>query len=99
VTSVLLSEYRAHRDQGHGHHAALLALARRFDLDKATVERAVEKAQKTEYASRPPADQGGGSNFSNGAPRSPRQSLARASAQRASFWRTFPDVGKTSTGD
>jgi hypothetical protein len=48
VTSVLLAEYRTHREQGHGHHAALLALARRFDLDKATVSRVIEKAQTIE---------------------------------------------------
>lgn len=30
----LLDECRKHRDQGHGHHAALKALARRFGMDK-----------------------------------------------------------------
>ena len=30
----LLDAYLTHRDQGHSHHAALLALARRFDLTR-----------------------------------------------------------------
>jgi hypothetical protein len=41
----LLIEYLKHRDQGHSHHAALLALARRFDMDKGTVGRVIERAQ------------------------------------------------------
>jgi hypothetical protein len=44
----MLTEYRTHRDQRHGHHAALLALARRFGLDKGTVGRIIEKAQTNE---------------------------------------------------
>jgi len=50
--SHLLAEYRKHRDQGHGHHAALKALARRFDLDPATVGRVVDRAQRDDATNR-----------------------------------------------
>ncbi len=42
----LLAEYLKHRAQGHGHHAALKALARRFDLDEATVARVIDRAHR-----------------------------------------------------
>jgi hypothetical protein len=44
----LLTEYRKHRDQGHTHWAACIALARRFDLDKLTVNRVIERAERAE---------------------------------------------------
>jgi hypothetical protein len=68
----LLTEYTKHRDQGHGHHAALLALARRFDLDPETVGRVIERAQREH-------DRPGGrvKKFHDPAA-SPRQSTARA---------------------
>ncbi len=50
--TVLLKEYLTHREQGHGHHAALLALARRFTMDKATVGRVVDRAQRDDATNR-----------------------------------------------
>ncbi len=44
----MLDAYRTHRSQGHAHWAACLALARRFDLDKATVNRIIERAERAE---------------------------------------------------
>ena len=41
----LLDAYLTHRDQGHRHHAALLALARRFHMDRGTVARSIGRAQ------------------------------------------------------
>ena len=41
----LLDAYLTHRDQGHRHHAALLALARRFHMDRGTVARSMGRAQ------------------------------------------------------
>jgi hypothetical protein len=69
----LLIEYRRHRDQGHGHWAACLALARRFDMDKATVSRVIGRAERAEAL-------GGRPNFSGDSAASPRPSFARASS-------------------
>ena len=60
--TVLLNEYLTHLAQGHGHPAALQALSRRFDLDKATVGRVIERAQRA---------QGGGSKTLTTTPRHP----------------------------
>ncbi len=46
------SEYRKHREQGHGHHAALKALARRFGFDPGTVARVVDRAQRDDATNR-----------------------------------------------
>jgi len=46
--AALLAEYRAHRSQGHRHHDALKALARRFDLDHRTAARKVALAEVAE---------------------------------------------------
>ncbi len=70
--SDLLAEYLTHREQGHGHHAALKALARRFDLDPATVGRVIDRAERGAQAG------GGRPNFRCVASASPEQSLARA---------------------
>jgi hypothetical protein len=59
--TVLLAEYLKHRDQGHGHHGALKALARRFTLDHATAARVIDRAQRTQA-------QGGDSIFSPATP-------------------------------
>ena len=50
----LLIQYLKHRAQGHGHHAALKALARRFDMDKTTVDRVIERAQRAEHQAKFP---------------------------------------------
>ncbi len=44
----MLDAYLTHRNQGHAHWAACLALARRFGFDKATVNRIIERAEHTE---------------------------------------------------
>jgi hypothetical protein len=67
----MLNEYDKHRSEGHGHHGALKALSRRFDLDVATVARVIERACRAE-------DPGGYARKFERAPRSPRKSPARA---------------------
>jgi len=42
----MLDAYLTHRGQGHAHWAACLALARRFDLDKATINRIIDRAER-----------------------------------------------------
>jgi len=44
----MLSEYRKHREQGHTHWAACLALSRRFGFDKHTVHRVINRAEHAE---------------------------------------------------
>ncbi len=61
VSTDLLIAYRIHRDQGHGHHAALKALARRFDIDKETVSRVIERAERADAPNRNGGDRGGAS--------------------------------------
>jgi hypothetical protein len=70
--SEMLTEYLTHREQGHGPHAALTALSRRFDLDKDTVGRVIERAFRD--LDRP----AGRVKNLHEPPRSPRRSLARA---------------------
>jgi hypothetical protein len=61
VTTDLLIEYRKHREQGHGHHAALKALARRFNFDPATVGRVVTRAEREESMEQLVASESGAS--------------------------------------
>ena len=72
--SDMRSEYRKHREQGHGHHAALKALARRFDLDPATVGRVIDRAERGAQAG------GGRPNFRCVPSSAPETSTARANA-------------------
>ena len=44
--TALQAAYRELCDQGRTHHAALRALANRYDLDKETVERVLRKADR-----------------------------------------------------
>jgi len=44
----LLTEYRKHREQGHFHHAAVKAIARRFSLDRQTAARRIALAEVAE---------------------------------------------------
>ena len=46
------TEYLKHRDQGHSHNGALLALSRRFNMDKATVGRVIERAERDDATNR-----------------------------------------------
>ena len=48
--SELLRMYGELRARGVGHHAALKALARRLDVDKDTVMRVLEKAEKERHS-------------------------------------------------
>lgn len=48
MTTDLLIEYDKHRGQGHRHWPACLALARRFAIDKATINRVIRRAQQTD---------------------------------------------------
>jgi hypothetical protein len=65
----LLHEYRKHRDQGHTHWAACIALARRFDLDKDTVNRVIARAERDEQ--QPPKGTGHGQEALNRQPARP----------------------------
>ena len=53
MSTDLLREYLKHRDQGHGHWAACIALARRFDLDKHTVDRVIARAERAHAHTHP----------------------------------------------
>ncbi len=50
--SNILDEYRRHREQGHLHHDAVKAIARRFDLDRQTAARRIALAEVTERLNR-----------------------------------------------
>jgi len=50
--TVLLAEYRKHREQGHGHGPALKALARRFGFDLGTVARTIAAAERDDATNR-----------------------------------------------